>query len=208
MGEVMRQVLLGLCAMLLIGCGSLGRLDADAMQRREIARYDRVVVGEFAANDTRRTRGPAHAQRRAAQVEAGRIAFAQQIAQALRETDAFDEVLEGEGEGAGRALEIVGSIDVWEPGNLAVRLVLGFAGKSRFDATVQMRDRETGTVLGRLRVDRNSWPLPIGTFTNVAQSVEFHMRLAAERVAQELARAKSVETPDAAGGQEADALER
>jgi len=72
---------------------------------------------------------------------------------------------------------------------------VGFVGKSEFNATIVISDLETGTELGRILVDRNSWPLPIAASTNVVQSVEFLMHQAAKRVATELAEAKGVKPP-------------
>ena len=91
------------------------------------------------------------------------------------------------------ALQITGSVDQWEPGNLAARSLVGFVGKSEFDATVVISDLATGEELGRIVIDRNSWPLPIGASTNLVQSVDFLMTQAARRVAQELAKEKGVE---------------
>lgn len=200
----MRYAILSL-SLLLAGCGTLGKLDASSERKREIADYQRVVVGEFVANDDRKARNEAQATKRAEQIETGRAAFAKKIAAELREVGAFAEVLEGEG--AGPALKIEGSIDQWEPGNVAARSLVGFVGKSKFDATVIFRDLDSGTELGRLEVNRNSWPLPIGTFTNVVQSVEFHMGLAAKRIAHELAKAKGIEVAEPEG-ETADAAER
>ncbi len=188
-------MLLGLAA-----CGTLGKLDASAERKREIADFSRVVVGEFVANDTREAKDEDEARRRAEEIDAGRQAFSEKIAQELREVGAFDEVLVGEA--SGPALRISGSIDQWEPGNVAARSLVGFVGKSEFDARVVFGDNETGQELGTLKVNRNSWPLPIGTFTNVVQSVELHMELAARRVAHELARARGLEIPEPTGEDE------
>jgi hypothetical protein len=100
------------------------------------------------------------------------------------------------------ALKISGNIEEWKAGNVAARTLVGFVGMSEFDATVVFSDLATGEELGRLKVNRNSWPLPIGTAVNVVQSVEFHMHQAARRIAHELAKAKglAVREPETAGG--------
>jgi hypothetical protein len=201
----MRYLVLTL-ALLLGGCGTLGKLDASSERKRAIADYDRVVVGEFIANDDRKARDEAQAAKRAEQIEVGRKAFADRIAEALREVGAFDEVMQDGG--SGPALRIHGSIDQWEPGNVAARSLVGFVGKSEFDASVVFSDLDSGVELGRLKVNRNSWPLPIGTFTNVVQSVEFHMGLAARRIAHELARAKGIDVPEPEGETAEDAERR
>jgi hypothetical protein len=189
----MRSAILVL-AVLLSGCGTLGKLDVDASRRTQFGALDRVVVGEFVANDTRRSRDAEQGAKRAEAIEAGRVAFAQRIAEELRAVGAYDAVLEAGAEPP--ALMISGTIDRWEPGNIAARTLVGFVGKSEFEATVRFTDLGTGAELARLKVDRNSWPLPIGSASNVVQTVEFHMQQAARRVAHELARARGVEVPD------------
>jgi hypothetical protein len=189
----MRSAILVL-AVLLSGCGTLGKLDVDASRRTQLGALDRVVVGEFVANDTRRSRDAEQGAKRAEAIEAGRVAFARRIAEELRAVGAYDAVLEAAAEPP--ALMISGTIDRWEPGNIAARTLVGFVGKSEFEATVRFTDLGTGAELARLKVDRNSWPLPIGSASNVVQTVEFHMQQAARRVARELARARGVEVPD------------
>jgi hypothetical protein len=191
----MRTMALAAAVLLLGGCGTLGRLDTPAATQRDIADYDRVIVADFAANDTRPAKDDAQAYARAAAIEVGRRAFAAKVAEEIRATGAFAEVAQGKMPAP--ALQLTGSIDQWEPGNVAARSLVGFAGKSEFNATVIVSDLETGEELGRIVVDRNSWPLPIGASTNLVQSVEFLMHQAARRVAAELAKAKGVEVPEA-----------
>ena len=137
-----------LVALLAGGCGTLGRLDTQAEAPRPIAAYDRVIVADFAANDRRPAKDADDAARRAEAIEAGRRAFAARIAQELRATGAFAEVAQAKLQAP--ALQITGSVDQWEPGNLAARSLVGFVGKSEFDATVVISDLATGEELGRI----------------------------------------------------------
>ena len=171
------------------GCGTLGHLDTKEAEI-SIADFDRVIVADFVVNDTRPAKDAAQAAERAANIEAGREAFAAKIVEEIRATGAFSEVARAKMPAP--ALQITGTIDLWEPGNVAARSLVGFVGKSEFNATIVIGDLETGTELGRIVVDRNSWPLPIAASTNVVQSVEFLMHQAAKRVAAELAEAKGV----------------
>lgn len=182
---------------LLAGCGSLGRLDATKGHQATIKDYDRVVVGEFIASDERESRNEKSAEKQRAAIETGRKAFADLIEQELTKVGAFSEV--SQQALAAPALKISGSIDQWKVGNVAARTLVGFVGGSGFEATVVVSDLESGEELARLRVNRNSWPLPIGSATNVLQSVEFFMQQGARRVAHELAKAKGLEVvePDA-----------
>lgn len=172
------------------GCGTLGKLQTADAAPRTIADYDRVIVADFAVNDTRPAKDEAQAAERAANIEAGRKAFSAAIAEEIRATGAFAEVAQAKM--AAPALQVTGTVDLWEPGNVAARSLVGFVGKSEFSATVIFSDLETGAELGRVVSDRNSWPLPIGASTNVVQSVDFLMKQAAKRVAAELAKAKGV----------------
>jgi hypothetical protein len=192
----MRMIVLVGAVLMAAGCGTLGRLDTrEGAAGRSIADYDRVIVADFAANDRREARSPEQAAERAAAIEAARKAFSAKVAEEIRATGAFAEVAQAKM--IAPALQITGSVDQWEPGNIAARSLVGFAGKSEFDATVVVSDLETGEELARIVVDRNSWPLPIGASTNVVQSVEFLMHQAARRIAHELAVAKGHVPPPA-----------
>ena len=178
----MRNALVLVLAVLLSGCGSLGTLKASKADKAQIADYDRVVVGEFTfdAND----KG----------ADEGARLFAAKIAEELRAVKAFAEVLESAGEAP--ALRIGGNITEWQVGNVAARTLVGFVGMSEFDADVAFTDAASGEELGKLKVNRNSWPLPIGSASNVVQSVEFHMSQAAKRIAHELAKARGVKVAE------------
>jgi hypothetical protein len=187
-GAAMRMIVLMGAVLMAAGCGTLGRLDTKEGAARSIADYDRVIVADFAANDRREAKTPEQAAERAAAIEEGRKAFSAKVAEEIRATGAFAEVAQAKM--VAPALQITGSIDQWEPGNVAARSLVGFAGKSEFDATIVISDLETGEELARIVVDRNSWPLPIAASTNVVQSVDFLMHQAAKRIALELAAAK------------------
>lgn len=181
---------MGLILMLLLtGCGSLGHLETKAGKPPgHIRDYDRVIVADFAANDTRPAKDEAERAERAAQIEAGRRAFSARLAEEIRATGAFSEVAQAKM--VAPALQVTGTVDLWDPGNVAARAITGFIGKSEFSATVVVSDLETGKELARQVVDRNSWPLPIGASTNIVQTVDYFMHQAARRVAEELAKAK------------------
>ena len=175
-------------ALMLAGCGSLGKLDASKKNRADIADYEHVLVGEFSAEGERIKAKPE-------EVEAGRRAFSEKIVEELVKLGAFDRIEAGE-TADGPALKISGTVDQWQPGNVAARTLVGFVGMSEFDATVIFSDAASGEELGRLKVNRNSWPLPIGSASNVVQSVDFHMHQAAKRIAAELAKAKGIAVPE------------
>lgn len=174
---------------LLSGCGTLGHLESKTPAREaQIRDYDRVIVADFMVNDTREAKDDAQRAERAANVAAGAKAFSAKIAEEIRATGAFQEVAQAKMRAP--ALQVHGTVDLWEPGNVAARAITGFAGKSEFSATVIVSDLDSGQELARLVVDRNSWPLPIGASTTIVQTVDFFMHQAAKRVADELAKKK------------------
>ena len=95
------------------------------------------------------------------------------------------------GRPSARFLAVTGTVDVWEPGNVAARALTGFIGKSQFASTIQLRDGQTAEELARINGDRNSWPLPVGASTTIVQTVDFFMNEAASHVALQLAEAKT-----------------
>ena len=119
--------------------------------------------------------------------------FADRIATEIRETGAFPNVSRSPVEG--KALVLGGRITRFKEGNGAARLFIGFgAGSSFFDATVVLKDHETGQVLGEIVVDRNSWPL--GGVLAATQTVDRFMAGAAKKTAAELDALKRGEAAD------------
>lgn len=190
------RIVLAATLLLLAACGSLGHLEGKTTAKKaEIRDYDTVYVADFSANDTRPAKDDKESAQRAAEIEKGRLAFSDKIAEEIAQSKAFANV--SRTAPPGKSLRVEGSVDLWEPGNVAARALTGFAGKSEFNATVLVVDAGTGEELARLKVDRNSWPLPIGASTTIVQTVDFFKNQAAKRVADELAKAKGV-TPGAA----------
>lgn len=183
--------LIALLSLSLGACGSLGHLEGKTTAKKaEIRDYDTVYVADFTANDTRPAKDEKETAERAAEIEKGRIAFSDKIAEEITQSKAFANV--SRTAPPGKSLRVEGSVDLWEPGNVAARALTGFAGKSEFNATVLVVDAASGEELARLKVDRNSWPLPIGASTTIVQTVDFFKNQAAKRIADELAKAKGV----------------
>ncbi len=175
-----------LIAIALAGCGSQGQLTSkSARQVAQIKDFDQVVVRDFNANDTRPLSDAKEKAEREKNINEGRIQFADKIAERLTQTGAFGTV--SRKPLTGRFLVVTGTVDVWEPGNVAARAVTGFVGKSQFASTIQILDGETEEELARINGDRNSWPLPIGASTSIVQTVTFFMDEAANHMATQLA---------------------
>ena len=182
------------CVLALAACGTTGSLKSESPEaRRQIADFDQVVVLDLAANDLRPARDDVESAARAQNMGEGRIMFSDAIAEQLTKSGVFTTV--SRTPIPGRSLVVTGTIDIWEPGNVATRVLVGFIGKSNFAATIEFRDSETNELLGTVKGDRNSWPLPIGASSNVVQSVEFFANEQARNVSSELIKAKGGKVP-------------
>lgn len=177
--------------MLLVACGSTSKLRTESNSaRQQIGDYDRVEVINFDATATKQSDDEKKLADFLAALAEARSEFADRIAAELTERQAFEEVSRDPLEG--RALRVSGTITRFEEGNVAARMVTGFAGQAHFEATVTVADNQSGEVLGTFDVDRNSWPLPIGASSNAVQNVGTFMGGAANRIADELAIARGV----------------
>ena len=154
----------------------------------QIKEFTQVVVLDFNANDKRPARDPQEQAARDKNINEGRIVFSDRIAEQIAATKAFTVV--SRQPLTGKFLVVAGSVDVWEPGNVASRAITGFIGQSGFASTVTVHDGQTGQELARMNGDRNSWPLPIGASTTIVQTVDYFMNEAASHIATQLAAAK------------------
>ena len=184
------RILLPIAILLLAACGSTSGLRTDtAKARKQIGDYARVEVIDFELTATKDTKDNDEKQAAfQAQLAEARAKIADLIAKEVTEREAFDEVSRQPLEGS--ALRVSGTIERYEEGNVVARMATGFVGQAHFEATVTVADNATGEVLGTFRIDRNSWPLPIGASTNAVQNVGMFMSGAAKRIADELAVAR------------------
>ncbi|WP_371311847.1 DUF4410 domain-containing protein [Pseudovibrio flavus] len=88
------------------------------------------------------------------------------------------------------AIIIRGNISRFKNGSALARAVVGFgAGSSYLDANVDVVDAKTGAKLGKIVVDKNSWPL--GGMLAATQTGESYLTGAASKIAEELHHAKT-----------------
>jgi hypothetical protein len=190
--KVIVRITLALIAAALAACGSTGQLaPKSAQQADQIRSFNQVVVLDFHANDTRPAKDDEEKTEREKSLNQGRALFADAIAERISATKAFSAVSRKPLDG--KFLVVTGSVDVWEPGNIAARALTGYIGQSQFASTIKVLDGQTGEELARLNGDRNSWPLPIGASTTILQTVDFFMNEAADHIASELAAAKTAQ---------------
>lgn len=188
------RLALPICCLLLAACGSTSRLKTDSPRElASIGDFALVEVVDFASTASSKAKNEDDTLAHAESVEQARQRFADLIAEELGKRAAFDEVSREELDG--EVLQVGGTITRYEEGNVAARMVTGFVGQAHFEATVEVRDKASGRVLGRFDVDRNSWPLPIGASSNAVQNTGMFMSGAAKRIADELAKARERRAP-------------
>jgi hypothetical protein len=202
MGRAGRWVVL-FAAAALAACGSTSRLKPEsAASKREIRDFDRVVVVDFDAKlkKEKKFKDEAKREKYALKVAKAGRTFADDIAKQIRDTGAFADVARASAHDAvdPDALRIGGTITRYDAGNVAARAAVGFLGQTHFEADVVFGTPD-GRELGRIRVDHNSWPLPVGSAGSVVQTPGFFMSLAAMKVADELAIAKGARRRGEAG---------
>ena len=181
----------------LSACGSVSGLTREAADApQHISDYTRVEVDDFIVNDEKPLEDPSKAAEHAEKVEKARKLFADKIAEQIRATNAFAEVTREPG--ARPALRVGGDITRYDEGNIVARGLTGFAGQTHLEATVEVTDADSGRSLASLKVDRNSWPLPVGASLSTLQTTEFFMNNAAKKIAAELAAKKKAGPGDAA----------
>ena len=180
----------------LASCGSTGQLTSKSSTHQpRIKDYDQVVVLDFSVNDARPVKDAVEKVEREKNADVGRLLFSQRIAEQIAETNSFKTV--SRTALTGKVLIVTGTIDVWEPGNVAARALTGFVGQSQFASTIRLLDGATGEELARINGDRNSWPLPIGASTTILQTVNYFMNEAASNFARQLAVRKGIDQPRA-----------
>lgn len=178
-----------LLAGLLVACGSTSRLQTrDSKARMEIGDFDRVEVIDFEVTATTDDADDEAQAKFLAQVAEARVKFADLIAEQLTERGKHSVV--SREPLAEPALRVTGTITRYDEGNVAARMVSGFVGQAHFEADVVISDNQDGRVLGSFKVDRNSWPLPIGASTNAVQNTGTFMSGAAKRIGEDLAKAR------------------
>ena len=193
MNKVLRCCLPVSFALLLLslaGCGSVSGLSkesADAPMR--IADFSKVEVMDFSVSNPRKFEDPKEQAEFDAALLKAESLFADKIAEAVKETGAFTEVTRTAG--TDKALRLTGVITRYDEGNIVARGLTGFAGQTHFEADVSAADAGSGKVLATMKVDRNSWPLPVGASMSTLQTTGFFMNEAAKKIASELVAKKN-----------------
>lgn len=153
----------------------------------DLSGYSKVVVLDFVDATDKSKIKPANLDAYTTSLASAVRTFPDLIAQELRDSGAFPEVVRGPSKG--KALLVSGRITRLTEGNSTLRFLVGMgAGSSYFDATTELGDAETGQSLGEVATNKNSWALGGGLASG--QTVESFMHGAAKKIAAEMSLAK------------------
>jgi hypothetical protein len=181
---------LALVLVLLAGCGSVSGLSKEsANASMRIADYSKVEVANFTVSNPMKFEDPKEQAEYDAQLLEAQSLFADKVAEAITATGAFAEV--SRTPASGQSLRLTGEITRYDEGNIVARGLTGFAGQTHLEADVTAADAASGTVLATMKVDRNSWPLPVGASMSTLQTTGFFMNEAAKKIASELVAKKN-----------------
>jgi len=149
----------------------------------DLTGYDKVIVLDFVDATDKSGLSPDKSRSYSETMAVAVRSFPDLIAQKVRDTGAFQDVVRGPS--PGKALSISGRVTRLAEGSAALRLWIGMgAGSSYFDATTVLTDTESGASLGQLTTDKNSWAL--GGIIASSQTVQTFMQGAAEKIAEQL----------------------
>ena len=159
-----------------VGCGSTSGLQNTQGQAITSARkFSKVTVQDFKLST----------KEIGEKVTASKVYFADRIATAINKGGRFSSVKRNATADA-NTLVIDGVITKYEEGNSTLRLFIGMgAGSSFFESDVNFRDSK-GTIMGHIKVDKNSWAL--GGGIAAGQNPEAFMNGAADKIAEEAAK--------------------
>ena len=121
----------------------------------------------------------------AEEAASSRVVFPDRIAAEIKKTGRFASVLRNARPDAD-TLVIDGVVTKYEEGSISKRIFVGMGfGMALVEADITFRDGK-GSNLGRIKVDKNSWPL--GGAIAAGQSPDTLMNGAADKIAAEAAK--------------------
>lgn len=174
---------------LLAGCGSTSKIKPAASASKSVSDYQTIYVVDFTDQTETKIKNEA---KRAQYLETVRVAggeFANMIAGNLEKTKNPPSVLRAAPEDAAGSLRIEGEITTFKRGNAVAKLLLPFAGSTKFNANVRFVDHDSNTVIAEITVDKNSNPL--GGGYAMTQTTNAFMKGAADKIAEQVELARN-----------------
>ncbi len=173
----------------LAACGSTSNLKpSNGKSLSNIADYETVYVADFTDKTGAVSKNAEKQAAHAKTVEEATRVFADMIGTNIEKTKSAPNVIR-EAAAEGKQLRIEGDITTFKRGNALAKMLLPFAGSTKFNAVVRFIDHQTGELIGQIIVDKNSNPL--GGGIAATQSTNSFMSGAAEKVAEQLESARN-----------------
>lgn len=173
------RIVAGAVLLMVAACGHVSDIQPGHYENQDRGYkgkpYKHVVVEEFINNDEEGM------QKYAEAIYAGHN-FAEAIKRELQVRGIFTTVTR-HSDGSD-ALVVAGDIIRYRDNSPLLQLMIGFFGNAQLDANVRFYDSRTGTQLGSIEVDKNSW-LPGGVIS-AFQDIDSLMRAAAKKIASEI----------------------
>jgi len=170
-------------AVILSACGSTSKIKTpqNLTGLPNFNNYNVVIVNDFIDGVSKAGNDP--------NIMAEGKRFADMIASFIKSKNTFNTVERNVIDSDQHAILIDGKIIKYDEGSSVMRTLVGFgAGRSHFDAKVNIKDNNTNKLLGIIDVNKCSWLL--GGVVAGNQDVKSHMNSAASKVATECTLAK------------------
>jgi uncharacterized protein DUF4410 len=166
---------IALAVLLFASCGTTSNLQGPQGTMASARRFSKVTVQDFKVAVSEH-----HDE-----AVSSRVTFPDLIAAEIKKTGRFATVLRNARPDAD-TLVIDGVVTRYEEGSVSKRIFLGMGfGMALVEGDVTFRDGK-GANLGRIRVDKNSWPL--GGAIAAGQNPHTLMNGAADKIAEEAAK--------------------
>lgn len=178
-----------LATLLLCSCGSTSSVQpASGNLTAEAGTYDSLVVRPFRDSTTPdgfATWTADEQQEHRASVKRAGERIATLVISNTKSGSRFKSI--GDKPGPGRNLLIDGEITGFSNGVASLRLWVGMgAGSAYLDGVANFKDQKTGKDIGRIVIDKNTWPL--GGAIAASQNADSFAEGAAEKIAAEALR--------------------
>lgn len=178
--------LVALSSLFLCSCGSVSSIQPTSGNlSSETGTYDSLIVKPFVdatAPENFSTWTPEEQQEHRAEVKRSGEKLANTIISNAKSKSRFKSI--GNKPGPGKNLVIEGEITRFNNGVPSLRLWIGMgAGSAYLDGVANFKDFKTGKEIGKIVIDKNSWPL--GGAIAATQNADSLAEGAAEKIAEE-----------------------